>query len=87
MTTICGKLKAGKNYNSFIKAKHILYGSPKLVIHVHILFNGFLQHGIVPSDFLLGSILPTIKDSSGNVNAVENYRGITSCGVCPLALI
>ena len=81
MTSVVGKLKAGKSYNSFIKAEHLLYGSPKLYIHLHLLFNAFLQHGYVPSQFLLGTITPVVKDTSGDINSVNNYRGITLCGL------
>ena len=81
MTTIAGKLKEGKSTNSFITAEHILHGSPKLIIHLHLLFNSFLIHGFVPTTFLRGTISPTIKNNSGNLNSVDNYRGITLCSV------
>ena len=81
MTAITGKLKVGKCYNSFITAEYILYGSPKLIAHLHLLFNSFMQHGFVPSHFLLGTITPIVKDSRGDINSVDNYRGITLCGV------
>ena len=77
MKLIAGKLKLGKSSNSFITAEHILYGSPKLMVHLHILFNAFLQHSIVPGDFLKGTISPVIKNSSGDLNATDNYRGVT----------
>ena len=48
MITIVGKLKNGKITNSFLRAEHILNGSPKLITHIHILFNAFIQHGFVP---------------------------------------
>ena len=48
---ISGKLKVGKSYNSFVTAEHLLHGSPKLMVHVHILFNAFIQHSFVPSHF------------------------------------
>ena len=74
---IAGKLKTGKSSNTFITAEHILYGSPKLMVHLHILFNAFLQHSFVPGDFLRGTISPVVKNSSGNLNAADNYRGVT----------
>lgn len=40
-----------------------------------------IQHGFVPSQFLLGTITPLVKDSSGDINSVNNYRGVTLCGV------
>ena len=81
MITITGKLRERKSTNSFITAEHILHGSPKLVAHLHILFNSFLLHGFVPTSFLNGTISPTIKNSSGDLNTVDNYRGITLCSV------
>ena len=81
MITITGKLKEGKRTNETVTAEHILYGSPKLMIHLHLLFNAFLQHGFVPTNFLKGTISPTVKNSSGNLNSVDNYRGITLCSV------
>ena len=49
MISISGKLKVGKSYSSFVRAEHILLGSTKLMVHLHLAFNGFLQHGFVPS--------------------------------------
>ena len=79
MITITGKLKLGKSTNSNITAEHILHGSPKLIVHLHLLFNSFLLHGFVPTSFLKGTISPTVKNSSGNLNSSDNYRGITLC--------
>ena len=38
MITISGKLKVGKSSNTFLTAEHILHGSPKLAVHLHLLF-------------------------------------------------
>ena len=81
MTSIIGKLKEGKSTNSLITAEHIMHGSPKLVTHLHILFNSLFLHGVVPNDFLKGTISPIIKDTTGDINSVDNYRGITVCSV------
>ena len=81
MISISGKLKVGKCFNSFVKAEHILNGSPKLMVHLHILFNGFIQHGFVPNQFFHGTITPIVKDSTGDINAASNYRGVTLCAV------
>ena len=77
MIAISGKLKEGKSSTSFITAEHILYGSTKLAVHLHILFNAFIQHSFVPLDFLKGTISPIVKNSSGNLHAADNYRGVT----------
>ena len=39
MMTITGKLKVGKRTNENVTAEHILYGSPKLIVHLHLIFN------------------------------------------------
>ena len=51
------------------------------MVHIHLLFNALIQHSFVPTDFLLGTISPIVKDSSGDLNAVGNYRGVTLCSV------
>jgi hypothetical protein len=35
------------------------------------------SHGHVPEKFGLGVSMPLLKDKSGNVNDVSNYRAIT----------
>ena len=77
MMTIVGKLKLNKSSASFLKAEHILNGSPQLIVHLQLLFNSILQHSYVPTDFLNGIISPLIKDANGDASDISNYRGIT----------
>ena len=77
MRDVMSKLKPGKASASFIKAEHILYGSPKLVGHLHLLFNAMIQHSYVPYEFLNGVITPLIKDTEGDHTDPKNYRGLT----------
>ena len=81
MITISGKLKEGKSSNTFITAEHIMHGSPKLAVHLHLLFNSFIQHSFVPIDFLKGTISPVVKNSSGDLHSTDNYRGVTLSSV------
>ena len=67
------KLKTGKSSATFIKSEHILYGTPKLAWHLHLLFNSMIQHSYVPHEFLNGVISPLIKDTEDP----QNYRGLT----------
>ena len=76
-----GKLKIGKSSSGLIRPEHVFYGSPKLVIHLHFLFNAMIQHGIIVDDFLRGTITPIVKDSQGDVSDSNNYRGITIGGL------
>lgn len=71
------KLEVGKSTSTFIKAEHLLHSSPQLACHLSILFNGLLQHGFVPTDFLKSVISPVIKNLSGDATDPENYRCIS----------
>ena len=77
MLDVMSKLKLGKSSASFVKAEHIIYGSPKLAWHLHLLFNAMVQHSYVPYEFLNGVISPLIKDSEGDHSDPQNYRGLT----------
>ena len=81
MTVILGKLKTGKSSAGSIRPEHIFHGSTKLALHLHLLFNSMIQHGIVVGDFLKGTITPIVKDSEGDVSDCTNYRGITLGGL------
>ena len=70
------KIKTGKATGSFVKAQHIFHGSPKLAVHLHILFNGLIQHGYVPYEFLSSTITPIIKSRTGDIYCSNNYRPI-----------
>ena len=70
-------LKLGKSYAGIVRVEHIRHGSPKLLFHLHLLFNSMMQHGYLPSYFLRGSITPLIKDRDGDNGDSSNYRGIT----------
>jgi hypothetical protein len=75
------KLKKGKCSDSFIKSEHIIYGSNKLFVHLHLLYNGLIQHGFVPTSFLHRTISPIMKDSNGDISDTSNYRGVTLSSV------
>ena len=77
MMDVLSNLEVGKATASFLKAEHVLYGSPKLARHIHLLFNAMIQHCYVPQEFLMGSITPLIKDSQGDHNSPDNYRGLS----------
>ena len=80
MTDIAAKIQLGKSTSGMCKPEHVLHGSPTLLCHFHLLFNGLIQHGYVPADFLRGTITPIVKDSQGDISDPSNYRGITlSC--------
>ena len=77
MLEIADKIKTGKATAGFVKYEHILYGSTKLLYHLHILYNTMIMHGYVPHEFLSGVITPLVKDTEGDTSSPSNYRGLT----------
>ena len=60
-----------------IFAEHLLYAHPSLVVHLKLLFGLIFLHGFVSDDLGSVIIVPLIKDKSGNMNDIHNYRPIT----------
>ena len=70
-------IKTGKATGTFVKSEHLFHGSPSLLCHLHLIFNAFLSHSYLPTEFLYGTISPIVKDSNGDTTDSSNYRGIT----------
>ena len=74
---ICG-MKEGKSPDDDgLQAEHFQNAPLILFLKLTSLFNYMLAHAYVPSQFRLGTIIPIIKDRTGNSSDVGNYRGIT----------
>ena len=70
----------GRGLSLRLRKMPILSIGPTLLCHFHPLFNGLIQHGYVPTDFLKGTITPIVKNAQGDISDPSNYRGITlSC--------
>jgi len=46
-------------------------------MHLQTLFKFILCHRFVPNSFGIGVTIPLVKDKTGNINDVNNYRGVT----------
>ena len=77
MVDVMAKLKLGKATSGYIRPEHIFHGSEKLAMHLHLLFNGLIQHDVVVDEFLKGTITPIVKVTQGDMSDSANYRGIT----------
>ena len=60
-----------------LSAEQLVNIHPMLVMHLCALFRSLLFYGFVPDGFGRGIVIPLFKDKSGNVNSLDNYRGIT----------
>ena len=54
----------------------LIYGTQRLFTCLSLLFRCMLTHGVVPSEFLLGTMSP-IPKSLANSNCSDKYRAIT----------
>ena len=60
-----------------LSAEHLKFAHPSLVIHLCSLFRAIVVSGRVPDAFGSGIIVPLVKDKTGNISSIDNYRGIT----------
>ena len=75
-------LKLGKACDpDDLSAEHMVHAHPSLVIHICFLFRAMFLHRFIPDKFGAGLIVPLVKDKTGDINKVSNYRGITLIAV------
>ena len=72
------KLKMGKAPGpDDMSTEHLRYAHPLLIMHLKSLFRLILKHSYVPEMFGSGVSIPLLKDKSGSVHDMDNYRAIT----------
>jgi len=59
-----------------ITAEAFLYGTPRLMAHIGILFSWFLEYRYLPEEFTRSIFIPLVKNKSGDYTDAENYRAI-----------
>lgn len=64
-----------------ISAEHLKFASRKLCPLLAICFTGFLVHGILPDSILSVILMPIIKDKTGKINSMDNYRPIALASI------
>ena len=60
-----------------LSAEHLVHAHLSLCVHLKVLFNAIFSHGNVPNGFGQGIIVPLIKDKTGNLHNIANYRPVT----------
>ena len=59
-----------------IHMEAFIYGGHGLAVLLSVLFNLFLLYGYVPDAFHRATIIPLVKNKSGDLTDVNNYRAI-----------
>jgi len=74
----CNKQKRGKAVGlDSVAMEAIMHGGDRLLIHICLLFNMFLKFSFVPKQFMQCVIIPLVKNKSGDLSDVNNYRAIS----------
>lgn len=59
-----------------IPAEAIKYGGHLLFVHLTLLFNMFTMHCYLPTDLMKTTVVPLLKNKSGDMCDINNYRAI-----------
>jgi hypothetical protein len=60
-----------------LSAENLRFAHSALFIHLKLLLYVMFAHGFVPDKFGDGVIILLIKDKTGDINSIDNYRPIT----------
>ena len=73
----CKQLKRGKSVGpDSIPAEALMFGGVLLSVHLTLLYNMCIAHRYVPSDLTDTTIIPLVKNKTGDTTDVSNYRAI-----------
>ena len=76
------KLSTGKSSGlDGIYAEHLLHCSQRFVTMIAMCFTGLFVHGFLPASMLETVLVPVIKDKTGRIDQVDNYRPIALASV------
>ena len=65
-----------------LAAEHFIYADERIHVILSILFNCFISHGYLPSEFMKTAIVPIIKNKTGDTSDKNNYRPIALVTAC-----
>ena len=76
------KLDTGKSSGlDGIFAEHLLHCSERLLSMLAVCITGFFVHGFLPDSMLSTVLVPIIKDKTGRIDRMDNYRPIALASV------
>ena len=68
------KLKSGKACgHDGLSAENYIHPDSRIIMLMSIFYNKVISHGYLPGDFMKTSIIPFIKDKSGDMSHVNDY--------------
>ena len=70
-------LKCGKSCgNDGLSAEHFKYADGCVTVLLSLFYTGAIRHGYLPGDFMKTIIIALVKNKSGDLSDVNNYRSI-----------
>ena len=66
-----------------LAAEHFINSHVSITVHLSLLFLCMLSHGFLPDAFMRTSIIPILKNKSGDTSAKSNYRSIAIVTAMP----
>lgn len=71
-------MKRGKSPgHDGLSVEHILYGPALLYDKIALLYNTCIDHSYLPEDFMKTIVVPIVKNRTGDVSNLSNYRPIS----------
>lgn len=59
-----------------VHAEHFKFTSSRLSVLLALCFNAFINHGYLPSSFMVSILSPVVKDKNEDLSSSKNYRPI-----------
>ena len=83
VVTAVQKLDTGKSsgLDGILFAEHLLHCSERLLSMLAECITGFFVHGFLPDSMLSTVLVPIIKDKTGRIDRMANYRPIALASV------
>ena len=64
-----------------ISAEHLKYASHCISVLLALCFSGLMMHGILPGSMLSVLLVPVIKNKTGKLTSIDNYRPIALASI------
>jgi len=71
------RLNMGKSDGTAgLSSDHFLYANCDLSVHLSMLIAGLINHGCIPEELAVSTVIPIPKSRTGGLAVSDNYRGI-----------
>ena len=65
-----------------LAAEHFIFADSSISVMLALLFTSMLSHGHIPADFMKSTIVPIIKNKTGDSSDTGNYRPVAIVTAC-----